>query len=64
MMQQPKRSAAPQPSHNCPACHHPQVKLQRRLSATTLGATIYVCPRVTECSVGINVAKIENWVAV
>ena len=50
--------------HQCPVCHRPQTRLQRRLSETKKGATIYVCPRAGECSVGVNLAKMDTWVAV
>ena len=50
--------------HQCPVCHRPQTRLQRRLSETKNGSTIYVCPRAGECSVGVNLAKLETWVAV
>ena len=52
------------PPHQCPVCHQPQTKLQRRLSDTKNGSTIYVCPRAGECSVGINLTKVETWVSV
>ena len=63
-MAQVKRSDPPFPSRQCPVCHHPQVKLQRRLTANTNGSTIYVCPRWEECSVGVNLSKVDTWVAV
>jgi hypothetical protein len=63
-MQPAKRSETPLPAHHCPVCHHPQMKLQRRLSPTTNGSTIYVCARSGECAVGVNVTKIDTWVAV
>ena len=50
--------------HQCPVCHRPQTRLQRRLSETKNGSTIYVCPRTGECSVGVNLTKMETWVAV
>lgn len=50
--------------HQCPVCHQPQIKIQRRLGATTHGSTIYVCARSGECSIGINLSKVETWVAV
>jgi hypothetical protein len=50
--------------HQCPVCHQPQTRLQRRLSETKNGSTIYVCPRAGECSVGVNLTKLETWVAV
>jgi hypothetical protein len=59
-----KRPEPPLAAHQCPACHHPQMKLQRRLGGTTNGSTIYVCPRWADCSIGVNVTKIDTWVAV
>jgi hypothetical protein len=50
--------------HQCPVCHRPQTRLQRRLSETKNGSTIYVCPRAGECSVGVNLTKLDTWVAV
>jgi hypothetical protein len=52
------------PLHQCPVCHQPQTRLQRRLSETQNGSTIYVCSRTGECSVGVNLAKMDTWVAV
>jgi ssDNA-binding Zn-finger/Zn-ribbon topoisomerase 1 len=61
---QPK-SKVPSPSvHECPVCHHPQTKIQRRLSGKANGSTIYVCARAGECSVGMNLSKVDTWVAV
>jgi hypothetical protein len=55
----------PAPSlHQCPVCHHPQTKLQRKLGGIARGSTIYVCARADECSVGMNLSKVETWVAV
>jgi len=48
----------------CPVCHHPKTKVQRQLTATTNGTTMYVCTRAGECSVGMNLTKMETWVAV
>jgi ssDNA-binding Zn-finger/Zn-ribbon topoisomerase 1 len=48
----------------CPVCHHPQTKIQRRLNGAPTGATVYVCARADECTVGMNLSKIETWVAV
>jgi hypothetical protein len=59
-----KRSEQPSPSRQCPVCHHPQIKLQRRLTATTNGSTIYVCSRWEECSIGVNLSKVDTWVVV
>jgi hypothetical protein len=57
-------SDGPAPLHQCPACHQPQTKLQRRLSETKNGSAIYVCPRTGECSVGVDLTKMETWVVV
>jgi hypothetical protein len=51
------------PLHECPVCHHPQTKIQRKLSDDKGGATNYVCARV-ECPVGFNLAHVDTWVAV
>jgi hypothetical protein len=50
--------------HVCPACGRPQTKIQRLVGTVTRGSTIYVCARAGECSVGVNLSKIANWVAV
>ena len=63
-MMQPKRKDLPPSVHDCPVCHHPQTKIQRKLGATTYGSTIYVCARSGECSVGVNLSKVETWVSV
>jgi hypothetical protein len=63
-MSQLKRNDAPPPAHQCPVCHQPQTKLRRRLGEKTLGSTIYVCARLGECSVAVNLTKVETWVAV
>ena len=55
---------SPGSTHQCPVCHQPQTKLQRRLSATQNGSAIYVCPRTGECSVGVDLAKLDTWVVV
>jgi hypothetical protein len=55
---------SPRPAeHQCPVCHHPQTKIQRKLSDDKHGATNYVCARV-ECAVGFNLAQVDTWVAV
>jgi hypothetical protein len=63
-MAQVKRDDSSTPRHRCPVCDHPQIKLRRRLGESSHGSTIYVCPRAGECSVGVNLTKIETWVAV
>jgi hypothetical protein len=63
MMHPTRKDPAPL-VHQCPVCHHPQTKIQRRLNDTTRGSTIYVCARWGVCSVGINLSKVETWVTV
>lgn len=56
---------APRPiSHQCPVCHFPQTKIQRKLDGERHGATIYVCARTGECAIGINLSKVDTWDAV
>ena len=61
---QPKRKDSAPSVHDCPVCHRPQTKIQRRVGSATGGSTIYVCARAGECIVGVNLSKIDNWVAV
>jgi hypothetical protein len=63
-MVQPKASERPHLAPLCPVCHQPQTKVQRRLTATMNGSTIYICTRVGQCSVGMNLNKMGTWVAV
>lgn len=63
-MSQPKRNDHPAPVHQCPVCHHPQAKIQRQLNARSNGSIVYVCIRSGDCSLGINLSKVETWVAV
>jgi hypothetical protein len=62
-MQTPRKEHAPV-VHVCPVCGRPQTKIQRLIGAATRGSTIYVCARADECSVGVSLSKIANWVAV
>lgn len=50
--------------HACPVCHCPQTKIQRKLERDQQGAISYVCARVRECPLGIDLTKVETWVAV
>jgi hypothetical protein len=50
--------------HQCPVCHFPQTKIQRKLSDDKHGATNYVCARAGDCVLGINLANVDTWVAV
>lgn len=61
---QPKRKEPVSSIRECPVCHQPQTKIQRRLGGTASGSTVYVCARAGECSVGINLSKVDTWVAV
>ena len=63
-MVQPKRTAAPVSLHHCPVCQHPQTKIQRLLGDSARGSTNYVCARPSECSLGIDLAKVTTSVAV
>lgn len=63
-MTQSKRKDPVPSLHQCPVCHQPQTKIQRRLGGTTGGSTIYVCARAGECSVGMNLSKVDTWVSV
>lgn len=63
-MMQPKRNERPVSIHHCPVCHHPQTKIQRRLGGEAHGSTNYVCTRAGDCIVGINLSKVDTWVAV
>jgi hypothetical protein len=50
--------------HECPVCHCPQTKIQRKLTGEKHGATNYVCSRSGDCVLGINLANVSTWVAV
>jgi hypothetical protein len=63
-MTDPKPATRPAVPHHCPVCHFPQTKIQRMLGGEKQGATNYVCARAGECVLGINLTKVENWVAV
>ena len=61
---QPQRKDPVPPAHLCPVCGHPQTKIQRLVGSVTRGSTNYVCARADDCSLGVNLSKIANWVAV
>jgi hypothetical protein len=63
-MMKPNQKIPPSSVHRCPVCDHPQTKIQRRLGGNTQGSTVYVCARFGECSIGMNLSKVETWVAV
>jgi hypothetical protein len=58
-----RNSAMPPPLRRCPVCHHPQTKVQRKLHDGKYGAPNYVCSRVNTCVLGIDLSKVDNWVA-
>jgi hypothetical protein len=59
-----RKAPAPPVVHHCPVCHFPQTKIQRKLSDDKHGATNYVCTRANDCVLGINLSKVDTWVAV
>lgn len=61
---QPPRKVATPAVHVCPVCGHKQTKIQRLVGTVTGGSTTFVCARAGECSVGVSLSKIANWVAV
>jgi hypothetical protein len=63
-MMQPKGTARPPVLHLCPVCQHPQTKIQRQLSGNPTGSTVYVCARAEQCCLGMNLSKVDTWVAV
>jgi hypothetical protein len=63
-MTHPKTAPKPAILHECPVCHFPQTKIQRKVGNERLGATNYVCARAGDCSLGINLMKVETWVVV
>ncbi len=48
--------------HQCPSCHQPQTKIKRVLGDGKFGSSNFVCSRI-ECALGIDVSKLETWVA-
>jgi hypothetical protein len=64
MIMQPKGNDRPLRAPECPVCHHPQTKVQRRLSATTNGSTMYVCTRTGQCNIAVDLNKMDTWIAV
>ena len=48
--------------HQCPSCQQPQTKIKRLLGEGKFGSSNFVCSR-TECALGIDVSKLETWVA-
>jgi hypothetical protein len=57
-------SKVPSPAapHQCPSCNQPQTKIKRVLADGKFGSSNFVCSRI-ECSLGIDLSKLETWVA-
>lgn len=49
-------------ARQCPSCHQPQTKIRRLLGVGKYGSSNFVCAR-KECALGIDVSKLETWVA-
>ena len=49
-------------AHHCPSCHQLQTKIKRVLGDGKFGSRNFVCSRI-ECALGIDVSKLETWVA-
>ena len=63
-MAAPNPPVRPVALHECPVCHHPQTRIQRKVDGEKLGSTNYVCARASDCCLGINLAKVDTWVSV
>jgi hypothetical protein len=66
-MAQRKPSERPTPPslpHRCPVCHEPQTKIQRSRADSGGGSINYVCTRVAQCAVAIDLAQVSTWTAV
>jgi hypothetical protein len=61
MVPNPKLSAMPSP-HPCPSCRLPQTRIKRVLGDGKYGSISFVCSR-TDCTLGIDLSKLETWVA-
>jgi len=62
-MKPPRKDPVPA-LHVCPVCGHPQTKIQRVIGSVSRGSTTFICARADQCSVGVSLSKITNWVAV
>ena len=56
------KAHAPLTPHQCPSCHEPQTKIKRVLGDGKFGSSSFVCSRM-ECVLGIDVSKLETWIA-
>ena len=48
-------------AHHCPSCRQPQTKITRVLGNGKFGSINFVCSRM-ECTLAIDVSKLETWV--
>lgn len=62
-MQPPRKDSTPA-VHACPVCGREQTKIQRVVGSVTRGSMTYVCARPTDCSIGVDLKKVANWIAV
>jgi hypothetical protein len=62
-MQPPRKNPTPV-LHLCPVCGHPQAKIQRVVGSVTRGSITFICARAGECTVGVSLGKIANWIEV
>jgi len=53
---------APPVVRQCPSCGQPQTKIKRVLGDGKFGSRNFICSRM-ECALGIDVSKLETWVA-
>jgi hypothetical protein len=49
-------------AHQCPSCQSPQTKIKRVLGEGRYGSTNFICAR-RECALGVDLSKLETWVA-
>lgn len=52
----------PLAAHQCPSCHQLQTKIKRVLGDGKFGSSSFICSR-RECALGIDLSKLETWVA-
>jgi hypothetical protein len=56
-----QKPAAVPAAHQCPSCNRPQTKIKRVLANGKFGSSNFVCSRM-DCSLAIDVSKLETWV--
>jgi len=59
----PSLKVHPPPAvRQCPSCRQPQTKIKRVLGDGRFGSSNFICSR-KECALGIDLSKLETWVA-